>query len=144
MHWRARRSTQPLGLIAVTTSPFKESKRKRVAKFVAVLLATIGIAVGAFAVSVYLTDAFALRVPTANLCLAILLCIAGLAFSVSEYQGRGSWKRIMGIALPALIAAAVALRFGMPGVTLAFFLICLAYYAQRWWRASRLPKSDET
>jgi hypothetical protein len=125
-----------------TDHPLHESTRARVAKFIFATLGAISIAAAAFAASVYLSDLLELRAPVANVWLSILLGAAGLVLSGISLRGRGVWKEVASFSLPALVAAAVAFYFGMPGVYLAVFSGYLAYLALRRIQAWRLSKSD--
>ena len=128
----------------MTTDPLRVPTPVRVRTFVLVTLATIGIAVATFALAAYLTEVLGLRIPVANLWLSILLCTGGLTLSGMALRGRGSWREVASFMLPGLVAAIVALRFGMPGVYLAFFLAYFLYLMLRWWRTKQPPKADET
>jgi chromate transport protein ChrA len=128
----------------MSTGPLQDSTGTKVAKFMAATLAAIGVAAAAFAASIYVSGLFDLRVPVANVSLSILLGAAGLVLSVIALRGRGSWKEAASFSLPALVAAAVAFRFGVPGVYLAVVLGCLAYLVLRRLQSWRSSKSDET
>jgi hypothetical protein len=64
--------------------------------------------------------------------------------SVIALRGRGSWKEVASFSLPALVAAAVAFHFGVPGVYLAVVLGYLAYFVLRRLQSWRSSKSHET
>jgi hypothetical protein len=110
------------------------------AKFVAITLCMIGVAVAAFFLSVYATDIFGLRIPAENLWISMLLLTAGLTLSGIALRGGGSWKEVASFGLPAMVTALVALRFGMLGVFSAFIVGYFVYLVERWRRA-RQPNS---
>jgi hypothetical protein len=85
----------------MSTDPLLESNRVKVAKFVAVALAMIGVAFAAFFFAAYLYELLDALLPVANLFLGILLCTAGLVYSGMVLHARGSWKEVAALALLA-------------------------------------------
>jgi hypothetical protein len=119
----------------MATDPLQESNRVKLAKFVAITLCMIGVAIAAFFLAEYATDIYGLRIPAENLWISILLLTAGLMLSGIALRGGGSWNEIASLGLPALMTALVALRFGMPGVLSALIVGYFVYLVERWRRA---------
>lgn len=126
------------------TDPLKETTKVKVAKFAIVFLGMLGMAVAAFLLADYISNATGARVPVANLFWGLVVCTAGLVLAGMALHGRGPWTEVAGLAVPALIAALAALRFGLAGVVVVYVVAHLVYLALRWQRAKRLPKVHET
>ena len=123
----------------MSIDPLEEPKRVQAARSLVAALAMIGVAIAAFFLSTYISDAAEGRMPVANLFMCILLCTAGLVLSGMVLRGRGSWGEVASLLLPALVAGLAALRFGFAGVFSVVAAGFLVYQLLRWRRRSAQP-----
>jgi hypothetical protein len=115
----------------MSIDPLLEPQRAQAARSLVVALAMIGVAIAAFFLAAYLSGLAEGRIPVANLFMCILLCTAGLVLSGMVLHGRGSWREVASILLPALAASIAGFFFAFAGVFLVVVAGSFVYQLRR-------------